>query len=113
MATERDEQCGEPYDPAMTDLFDEIAEERRALADVVAELTPEQLATPSLCGAWTVHQVGGHTIMPLVTSLPKLLGTMVAKRGSFDRANDALSRRVAAGRSNGEIAATLREHASS
>ena len=34
------------------DPFEEIADERRALADQVATLTPEQQATNSLCEAW-------------------------------------------------------------
>lgn len=115
MATERDGQCGEPYDPGMTaptDLFAEIADERRALAEVIEQLSDDQLATGSLCGSWSVKEVGGHLILAMVTSLPKLITTMIVKGGSFDRANDALSRQVAAPRSGKEIAATLRERAS-
>ena len=92
------------------DLFTHIAAERRAIADVLESLTPEQLATSSLCGSWTVQDVGGHLILPMVTSLPRMIGTMVVKGGSFDRANEVLSRR--AGRSgSAEIASTLRARA--
>ncbi|MCW2497564.1 maleylpyruvate isomerase family mycothiol-dependent enzyme [Jatrophihabitans sp.] len=93
------------------DLFAEIADERRQFADLLAGLSPEQLATPSLCGSWTVQEVGGHLIMPMVTPAPKVLATIVVKR-SFDRANESLSRRVGR-RPAAEIAATLRQRATS
>jgi uncharacterized protein (TIGR03083 family) len=97
---------------AADDLFVEIAHERREFADLLTGLTPEQLATQSLCGGWTVQQVGGHLILPMVTSVPKLLATIVVKRGSFNRANEVLSRR-AAERGAAQIAQTLRERATS
>lgn len=96
---------------AQPDLFAEIADERRSFADMFEGLGPQQLATSSLCGAWDVHEVGGHLVLPMVTSLPRLLGTIVLKRGSFDRANDVLSRRVAAERSGADIARLLRDRA--
>jgi len=94
------------------DLFAEIADERLAFADMFETLTDEQLATRSLCGGWMVKEVGGHLILAMATSLPKLILTMIAKGGSFDRANDTLSRQVAGARTGTEIAATLRERAS-
>jgi len=39
-----------------------IVAERRALAAVLAGLTPEQWATPSLCRGWSVHQVLAHQV---------------------------------------------------
>jgi uncharacterized protein (TIGR03083 family) len=93
------------------DLFAEIADERRAFADMFELLTPEQLATPSLCGNWTVKEVGAHLVLAMSVSLPRLVGTMVIKGGSFDRANDALSRKVGRERSGAEIATTIRERA--
>ena len=114
MAPEQDSGCGEPYDPPMTsesELFAEIAQERIAFAELVAGLDADQLAAPSLCGAWTVHDVSAHLILPMATSLPTMLGAMVRHRGSFDRANDTLSRQLASRRSGLEIAQTLRERA--
>jgi hypothetical protein len=43
------------------DPFALIATERRALADLVDGLDEQQLATPSLCGAWTVQDVAEVT----------------------------------------------------
>jgi len=91
-------------------MLDEIARERIAVADLVDTLTPEQLATPSLCGSWTVHQVAGHLLMPLQTSSLALAVAGLRARGDFDRANDQLTRSFAA-RPIGEISAGLRAQA--
>jgi len=77
------------------DVFEEIADERRGLADLLSGLTVEQRATPSLCSAWTVQDVLGHLIVPLVVSLPKFVRAIVLSGGSFDRANDRLARQQA------------------
>jgi uncharacterized protein (TIGR03083 family) len=39
-----------------------IHAEREAVADVLATLTPEQWAQPSLCGGWSVQQAAGHIV---------------------------------------------------
>jgi uncharacterized protein (TIGR03083 family) len=91
-------------------LLDEIARERLALADLLDTLTPEQLATPSWCGGWTVHQVAGHLLMPLRTSRFALAAAGVRARGDFDRANDELTRAFAA-RPISDISAGLRAEA--
>jgi uncharacterized protein (TIGR03083 family) len=94
------------------DIFDEIADERREVADLAAGLTDQQLTTPSLCGAWTVHDVVGHLVVPLETSLPKFAVAMVASRGSFDRANDRLAREQGR-RPVGDLVEVLRRKAGS
>jgi uncharacterized protein (TIGR03083 family) len=75
--------------------LDEITAERLRAADLLDSLSPDQLQTQSLCGAWTVRQVFGHQLMTLVTPLPRFALAMIGARGDFDRANDRLSRRVA------------------
>jgi uncharacterized protein (TIGR03083 family) len=77
------------------DPFEEIAEERRALADQLATLTPEQQATKSLCEAWSVHDVLAHLIMPLEVSTPKVVLAVLMAGGNFDRANERVTRRLA------------------
>jgi len=77
------------------DTFEEIADERRALADQCATLTPEQQATRSLCEAWRVHDVLAHLIMPLEVSTPKIALAVVLAGGKFDRANERVTRRLA------------------
>jgi uncharacterized protein (TIGR03083 family) len=44
----------------MSDLRATIAAERGALASDLADLTPAQWDTPSLCPGWTVRDVVAH-----------------------------------------------------
>jgi uncharacterized protein (TIGR03083 family) len=90
--------------------WDAIAAERRALADEVESLTPEQWATRSLCGEWTVQQVIGHLVMPHETSLLKFALQIAKARGNFDKANVRMSVR-AADRPTADLVAALRRHA--
>lgn len=77
------------------DTFLEIADERRALADQVAELTAHQQAAQSLCKAWSVHEVLAHLIMPMQVSMPKFVLAMLLAGGKFDRANERLTQQQA------------------
>lgn len=90
--------------------WDTIAAERSALADQLDGLTPEQWATPSLCSAWTVHDVAAHLVLPHVTSLPSFIAAIVAARGSFPKANVAMTAKVAR-RSSEELVADIRRYA--
>ena len=92
------------------DVFDEIADERRGLADLLADLTREQQAEQSLCHEWSVHEVAAHLVLPLEVSMPKFVLTMLACRGSFDRANVRLTREQAR-RPFAEIVDVLRRKA--
>ncbi|MGV9807519.1 maleylpyruvate isomerase family mycothiol-dependent enzyme [Micromonospora chersina] len=93
-----------------TDLLPMIAAERRRTADLIDSLTPAQLDTPSLCGSWTVREVAGHLVSPLVGSRWALL-PLVARAGfRLHVANARLAQQVAR-RPAAELAAALREHA--
>jgi uncharacterized protein (TIGR03083 family) len=87
-----------------------IAQERRTLADTLSGLDTRQWSTPSLCRGWTVHDVAAHLLMPLVTSVPRVLVAMARSGFSFDRANVKLTAAVAR-RSNDEIVLGLRANA--
>lgn len=87
-----------------------VAQERRAVADMLSGLDATQWATPSLCQAWTVHDVAAHLLMPLVTSLPRLAVAMVGSGFNFDRANVKLTAAVSR-RSNDELITALRAKA--
>lgn len=92
------------------DPWAQIATERRSLADLLDTLTPQQWASPSLCGAWSVQEVAVHLTSGPSTSILTFLGAMVRARGSFDRANELLVAR----RSDVEpaqVTAWLREYA--
>jgi uncharacterized protein (TIGR03083 family) len=94
------------------ELWADIADERRTLADQLEVLTPDQWATASLCGAWTVRDVAAHLVVPHKTSMVQFLGEFARARGSFERANIAMTARESA-RATAEIVGDLRRHADS
>ncbi|HWJ64803.1 MAG TPA: maleylpyruvate isomerase family mycothiol-dependent enzyme [Acidimicrobiales bacterium] len=73
------------------DTFALVAAERRRLADALDELDPSAWERPSLCGAWTCHQVAAHLNAPF--AVPKLgFAVELAKAfGSFDKANERVA----------------------
>ena len=91
----------------MTTTQEQITAERHRSADLLETLDEDQLRTPSLCGSWTVRDVFAHELMPLVTPIGRFAVAMIKARGSFDKANDALSRKLAATRSPADLAAGL------
>lgn len=101
---------GGTIDPMET--FAAIADERRAVAEMLSMLTMEQQMAPSLCHGWSVHDVAAHLVMPLEVGMPTFFLTMLACRGDFDRANVRLTRRQAR-RPFGEIVEVLRRRAES
>ena len=89
-----------------------IAARRRALADQLAGLPDDRWSTPSLCGAWTVRDVVAHLVLPHVVSIPGFATAMVRAGGRFERANVAMTARVAE-RPTDELVADLRRFADS
>ena len=69
----------------MPDIWTTISAERGALADDLANLTPAQWDTPSLCSEWTVRNIVAH--LSATASLnPATFFVNVAKAGfNFDR----------------------------
>ena len=95
----------------MIDLLPLLAEQRRALADVLDSLDAEAWAHPSLCDGWTVRDVTAHLVYLLEHSTLATVATFVRHRGDFDRMTRAT---VAADPRRGpELAAALRAHAMS
>src|ERR1700756_3093662 len=89
----------------MSDIWATIAAERGALADDLADLTPAQWDTPSLCPGWTVRDMVAH--LSATASLnPATFVLGIAKSGfSFDKfANAQVARHRGA-----DPAATLAE----
>jgi uncharacterized protein (TIGR03083 family) len=66
------------------ELWRTIDEQRAGLADVIEELRAEELATPSLCTAWTVRAVAAHLTLSHMGLAPALVATLRAG-GNFDR----------------------------
>ncbi len=71
------------------------ANDDRFLA-VAAELSPDEWAAPSLCDAWSNHDVLAHLVIGYRTGLGALTAEMFRHGGSFDRANAAMARALAA-----------------
>jgi hypothetical protein len=55
-------------------LFTATANERRRVADLIADLDDAQLATPSLCAGWDVKTVAAHLVSTLTDGLPGFCG---------------------------------------
>jgi uncharacterized protein (TIGR03083 family) len=91
---------------------EQITAERHRAADLLETLDEAQLNSPSLCTGWTVRDVFGHELMPLITPVGKIIVGMVKAMGNFDKVNDQFSRKVAQ-RPVGEIATGLRQRARS
>ncbi|WP_067574692.1 maleylpyruvate isomerase family mycothiol-dependent enzyme [Nocardia acidivorans] len=90
-----------------------IEQQRLAIADLLADLTPEQWQTPSLCAGWSVRQVAAHiACVPQPSSLTTLLGTAIRARGDYNRLIDRITRDYAADPGR-DLVAELRAHAAS
>ncbi len=92
------------------DVRELIAVERHRAADLIESLTPEQLRTPSLCSEWTVQDVAGHLLMPLITPMRAVIAQTLRSGLDFNKASVTLSK-VVGERPAAEIAAGLRENA--
>ncbi|MBC9734105.1 maleylpyruvate isomerase family mycothiol-dependent enzyme [Nocardioides marmotae] len=89
-----------------------LADERRAFADVLERLGPDDWATPSLCAGWTVKDVVAHTMVGPTASIREVMWAMARSRFDFDTANRRLAAARAA-RTPAELVALVREHADS
>jgi uncharacterized protein (TIGR03083 family) len=73
-----------PDMPSKDQIFAMIAEQRRAVADLMDGLSAEQWATPSLCAGWTVREVAAHLVMPFELSTPQFIGRLLRHRFDFN-----------------------------
>lgn len=62
-----------------------VHDERRALAAVLARLTPEQWEADTLCAGWAVRDVAAHVISAPQLRLRDMWGPMVRSRGDLNR----------------------------
>lgn len=88
-----------------------LAEERRALADLLEGLTDEQWQTQSLCSEWTVKAVAVHLLPGAGTGMGEFLGAVLRSRGSFHRASESLVAKYVASMSNADVVAQMRAEA--
>jgi len=90
------------------EIYQRTAANRRLLADFFDSLDRDQLDVRSLCPAWTVREVLGHLVMPLVGGLGSLAWAMVRHGGSVNGASEAIARDLAR-RPVPELTGLLRE----
>lgn len=64
-----------------------VHEERRALISDLEQLQPSLWQTPSLCPDWSVHDVLAHLVDTAKTNRLGFVGSLIAARFDFDRAN--------------------------
>lgn len=70
---------------------------------MAATLTVDEWAAPSLCAAWTNHEVLAHLVIGYGSGPGVVAAGMYRHRGSFDNANADISRTLAARRSPAEL----------
>jgi uncharacterized protein (TIGR03083 family) len=68
-----------------TSIWPTIHAERAALADDLANLTPEQWSTPTLCSDWDVHDVLAHLLSAAKMTPPKFVSRFAASGFKFDK----------------------------
>ncbi|MCU1501702.1 MAG: hypothetical protein JWM12_1056, partial [Ilumatobacteraceae bacterium] len=73
-----------------------IHAERATFADVLAALTPEQWAAPSLCHGWSVQQTAGHIVAGAEQTRRRFVGHMAANAFRFNVMIDRDARRAGA-----------------
>lgn len=90
-----------------------IAQQRRELAGLLAELSDAEWETPSLCAGWRVRDVAAHVALaPQPPGIWAMTAAAVRAGGRFHRLNHDLSVRCAQ-RPVTELVDDLRRHADS
>jgi uncharacterized protein (TIGR03083 family) len=92
------------------DLWAAVVAERRAQANLLAALSPDQWDAPTLCDGWRVRELVAHTTMPFRTSRLRMVVELVKARGDFNRMADRYARRDAAALPPGTLLACLRDN---
>jgi uncharacterized protein (TIGR03083 family) len=69
-----------------------IEQQRLAIADLLADLTPDEWEHPSLCTGWRVREVAAHIAMtPQKPPLRAMLTAAARARGNYNRMIDQLT----------------------
>lgn len=79
----------------MSDLRTMLHDNDIRFVQYASSLTEAEWSHPSLCTAWTNHQVLAHLVIGYRASMTELTVGIAAHRGSFDRANAALAAELA------------------
>jgi uncharacterized protein (TIGR03083 family) len=74
-------------------IWRHIHEQRRALAGILADLSPHEWEHPSLCTGWRVRDVAAHVIATPQLGWRSVPGMVVRGRGGYNRIIDVDTRR--------------------
>jgi uncharacterized protein (TIGR03083 family) len=77
---------------------DTLRDNDARFAEFARGVSAAQWAEPSLCTEWTNHHVLAHLVVGYSAGVASITTNMLAQRGSFDAANTALARQLAARR---------------
>jgi uncharacterized protein (TIGR03083 family) len=91
-------------------LTSETRAERARLVSLLADLTPEQWDTPSLCAGWRVREVVAHITMPFRAKPLSLVVGLAGAGFSFNRYADRDARSTAHEKSQAELVDLLRRN---
>jgi uncharacterized protein (TIGR03083 family) len=76
-----------------TAVMELIAQERRALADALDQLTPDQWQGTTMCAGWTPGHVLAHLTMPFRISEQAFMAGLQECGGDFTRFSDGIADR--------------------
>jgi uncharacterized protein (TIGR03083 family) len=96
--------------PPSAPLTSEVRKERERLAGLLADLSPEQWAAPSLCQGWRVQEVAAHITMPFRTKPLRFAAGLIGAGFSFNRLADRDARSTARERSQAELLELLQRN---
>jgi uncharacterized protein (TIGR03083 family) len=69
----------------MADFMPMVHAERRALAEYLAELTPQQWQAQTPCAKWNVQQLTGHLVAAAKITAPHFFAGLIKSGFSFDK----------------------------
>ena len=95
-------------------LWDVVVDQRRRIADMLAQLSDSEWATPSVCAEWTVKEVAAHVaIVPHGPSPWRMVPMILRARGDLDKVNRDIALTYSGSRTTGQLVAELRDTATS
>lgn len=90
-----------------------IEADREVLADYLADLTPDEWASPSLCEGWSVAEVTAHLLVVPTVSKGKVILGFAGSGFNLDRFSSKMVAGILADHSTDDLVATLRRSAGS
>jgi uncharacterized protein (TIGR03083 family) len=95
-----------------SDTFTLITARRRAVADVLESLGPDEWRCPSLCAGWRIAEAAAHLTMPFRVSNPRFFLSVPGSGGSIDKVMDKCAK-AHLGESPAQLIGFLRDGAES